>query len=119
MSGRNGNAEGALPHPSSGQEFPTTRWSLIERTQCADGAPVAAGRTAMGMVLTRYLPPLRAHLLRRGIAADRVDDLLQGFIADKVLERDLLATADRERGRFRSFLITALNNYAANQLRAN
>jgi hypothetical protein len=43
--------------------------------------------------------------------------VLQGFVADKVLDRDLLAAADKVRGRFRAFLVTALDNYAANQFR--
>ena len=46
-----------------------------------------------------------------------MDDLLQSFVADKVIGADLLAAADRERGRFRALLVTALNNFASNQLR--
>lgn len=70
------------------------------------------------MLLQRYLPALRAHLLaRRRVSVDRIDDLLQAFVAEKVLERDLLAAADQARGRFRAFLVTALENYAANQFR--
>jgi RNA polymerase sigma-70 factor (ECF subfamily) len=61
---------------------------------------------------------LSAHLLaRRRVPADRVEDVLQGFVAEKVLERDLLAAADQARGRFRAFLVTALDNYATNRFR--
>jgi RNA polymerase sigma-70 factor (ECF subfamily) len=48
-----------------------------------------------------------------------VDDLVQAFIAEKVLQRDLVSAADRARGRFRAFLVTALNNFASNQTRAD
>jgi DNA-directed RNA polymerase specialized sigma24 family protein len=112
------------------RQFPTTRWSLVARA--GGGAGVGAGgqvgtnddheearRQALGAILHRYLPALRAHLLAKSIPSDRADDLLQAFIADKVIERNLLAHADRERGRLRGFLTAALNNYCANQLRAD
>jgi RNA polymerase sigma-70 factor (ECF subfamily) len=99
------------PHVDS---FPTTRWSLVAHAARVDGE---AQRDALGRLLQQYLPAMRAHLLARGISRDRADDLLQGFVADKVLERDLLAAADAARGRFRSLLVTSLNNYAANCLR--
>lgn len=38
-------------------------------------------------------------------------------MADKVIERNLLAAADRARGRFRGFLAASLEHYAANQFR--
>ena len=109
--------------------FPTTRWSLVARAGQAgasgeggDARPGAAAddrarREALGHVLTLYLPALRAHLLAKRVPPDRVDDLLQGFVAAKVIERNLLGAADRARGRFRAFLVTALNHFVANQLR--
>jgi DNA-directed RNA polymerase specialized sigma24 family protein len=101
-------------------EFPSTLWSLV-RCAAGDAGPsgnqYGTSREALGVLLTRYLPALRAHLLRRGIHHDRTDDLLQSFVAERVLERDLLAAADAARGRFRAFLLTSLNNFAANQLR--
>ena len=102
-------------------EFPTTRWSLVARAggRCTDATTrdARARREALGSLLARYLPALRTHLLRKRVAPDRVDDLLQSFVADKVIGADLLAAADRERGRFRALLVTSLNNFVANQLR--
>ena len=70
------------------------------------------------MLLQRYLPALRAHLiLHRRIAPDRADDLLQSFVSRKVLEQRLIARSDRTRGRFRSFLLKALDYYVIDQLR--
>ena len=46
------------------------------------------------------------------------EDLLQGFIADKILERNLLALADPQKGnKFRSFLLTVLDNYLRDKRR--
>jgi DNA-directed RNA polymerase specialized sigma24 family protein len=115
--------------PSDLRQFPTTRWSLVARACGGAGAggdgPVGvadvqeARRQALAAILLRYLPALRAHLLAKSIPPDRADDLLQAFVTDKVIERNLLARADRARGRFRWFLAAALNNYCANQLRAD
>ena len=102
-------------------EFPTTRWSLVAQAggpaTNANTHDVAARRDALGALLTRYLPALRAHLVRKRFSPDGVDDLLQSFVADKVIGADLLAAADRARGRFRALLVTSLNNFASNQLR--
>ena len=94
---------------------PTTRWSLVRRAR-AEG--VDGSRAALGELLRRYLPALRAHLLYRGRAtADEVDDLVQGFVASRVLERDLLGSADRSKGKFRTLLLTALDRYAVSRHR--
>ena len=100
--------------------FPTTQWSLVAVAGAAgDKGPAAeaARREALEALLRRYRPALQAHLISRRIRSDRADDLVQGFIADKLIAKDLLAQADRSRGRFRHFLQRALDNYAANQLR--
>jgi RNA polymerase sigma-70 factor (ECF subfamily) len=84
------------------------------------GAAAEEGRSweAFPAFLSRYSPPLRSYLLVRfRFDADRVDDLLQGFLADKVLGERLLRRADRRRGRFRSFLVRALDHFVTSQLR--
>src|SRR5687768_9480544 len=95
-------------------QFPITRWTLVGRAGLPDEP---ARREAMDVLLRRYLPAMRACLRSRGIPGDRADDLLQSFVADKVIGRNILAAADRSRGRFRAFLMTALNNFARNQSR--
>ena len=95
--------------------FPSTDWSEVEE---AGGGSGPAAREALGELLVRYLPALRAHLVRRlRFTPDEAEDLLQGFIADKVVERGLVARADRRRGRFRTFLLAALENYVRSALR--
>ena len=94
--------------------FPTTRWTVVEDA----AASGTAGASAIASLLGSYLAPLRAHLLHdRRLPAQEADDLLQGFVADKVLESELLARATPEKGRFRTFLLVALDRYVSNQLR--
>jgi DNA-directed RNA polymerase specialized sigma24 family protein len=94
--------------------FPTTHWSIVGRAGMGD----SARRRALAALLTQYLPALRLYLLAgHRVPADRADDLLQGFLADKVVAQDLVRRADRERGRFRSFLIAALDRFVIDQVR--
>lgn len=101
--------------PPTFQSFPPTQWSLVGR---AGGPSVAEKRRSLEALLTRYLPALRAFLVyRKRLAPDQADDVLQGFVADKVVERDLIAGADRAKGKFRTFLLTALEHYHISQVR--
>ena len=96
--------------------FETTHWSLV--VQARDGSP-SIRRETVGELLTRYLPPLRTHLLvRRRLSQDEVDDLLQDFVTERILERDLLSHVDRAKGKFRSFLLSSLDNYLVDQIRS-
>src|SRR5687768_6670248 len=89
-------AVGQAPH--HGRWFPTTHWTLVES---AGSASDAERRAALGGLLARYLAPMRAYLIvSKRVAPDRADDLLQAFVADKVLEQGLLRRAERGRGRF-------------------
>lgn len=96
-------------------QFPETHWTLIRD---AAEAQSDRGRQALDRLLRRYRPVLHWHLTayRRMSAAD-ADDLLQGFIVNKVLEQQLIGQADPARGRFRSLLLTALDNYRASRHR--
>lgn len=73
---------------------------------------------AMGELLSRYLPALKSHfVLRKKLAPDRVDDLLQSFIATKVLAGDFLSRARRDKGRFRSFLLASVERHVIDAFR--
>jgi len=103
----------AKVRPQTGS-FPSTHWSLIFSARAEDSP---GRRRALDELLRLYLPALRAHLLyRRKIEPHRVEDLLQEFVAQRVLERELLAKADASKGRFRSFLLKSLQNYAFTEL---
>lgn len=95
--------------------FPTTQWSQVGRAADADPA---VRRQALEALLRRYLPAFRAHLrVRRRLDPHRAEDLLQGFVCDQIVADDLIARADRGRGRFRSLLLKALDRYAHNAWR--
>jgi RNA polymerase sigma-70 factor (ECF subfamily) len=96
------------------REFPTTHWSLVVEA----GNARDAKRMALERLLRTYLPPLRTYLVyTKGFRNEEAEDLLQSFIADQILERGLLQSAEQDRGRFRSFILTALDNFCINQWR--
>jgi hypothetical protein len=95
--------------------FPTTHWSLIAD---AGGVSPDAKRRALSEMLKQYMPALRSHLTyNRKLNQHDASDLLQSFIADKLLTQDLLRHANRARGRFRNFLLVTLNRFASNYFR--
>jgi DNA-directed RNA polymerase specialized sigma24 family protein len=95
--------------------FPTTQWSAVEQAGVTSEDAAAAG---LARLLPRYLGPLRAHLTHhKRMPVEQAEELLQAFMAEKVLERDLVASAQREKGRFRTFLLVALDRFVSNQLR--
>jgi len=98
-----------------GGRLPTTHWSLVARA----GQDVAeARRQALGELLVRYLPALRAHLVYgKRLSPEDADDLLQDFIAAKILEKELIGRADAHLGKFRTFLLTALDRFLIDHLR--
>jgi RNA polymerase sigma-70 factor (ECF subfamily) len=96
--------------PGSSQ-FPTTRWTLV----LAAGAPQRKeARSALVSLCENYWYPLYAYLRRRGYPADVAQDLTQEFFM-RVLEGRYLDRADPEKGRFRSFLLTSLKFFVADE----
>lgn len=91
--------------------FATTRWSLVAAAQDAS-APAA--RQALAELCAAYWFPVYAYVRSRGRDHHAAQDLTQGFFA-RLLEKNDLAAADRTRGRFRSFLLTACQHFLANQ----
>jgi RNA polymerase sigma factor (sigma-70 family) len=90
--------------------FPTTRWTLILASREGD----QARREALEALLTTYWKPVYFYLRRRGLAVDSAEDAVQGFFL-QLLEHDFLPRLDPARGRFRSYLLTALDHYLASQ----
>lgn len=98
-----------------GDEFPATHWSLVAQAGQSDSK---ARREALGRLLGRYLPALQAHLVHhKRLPSEKADDLVQEFVASKILEKDLIARANQQLGRLRTFLLTALDRFVKNQLR--
>ncbi len=109
-----GQAEHALP-PRAGHDsrFATTRWSLVI---AAGGTGSQDGRTAMTRLLETYWYPLYAFVRRKGRDPDEAFDLTQEFLA-RLLERKLLTAADPLKGRFRTFLLAALERFLVDEWR--
>ncbi|MEJ2702557.1 MAG: hypothetical protein P8Z79_08965 [Sedimentisphaerales bacterium] len=91
--------------------FLTTHWSLIEKAATAEADKNAA---LTDLLLTRYWKPVYCYLRRRGYNNEDAKDLTQGFFQEVVLGRNLINKADQTKGRFRTFLLTALNRYMIN-----
>lgn len=99
------------PSDDRARLFATTRWSVV----------IAAGdsahphfRDALSELCRLYWGPVRAFVRRRVANDAQADDLTQGFFA-ALLDRRVLAAADRDRGRFRGFLLTSVKYYLADQ----
>jgi RNA polymerase sigma factor (sigma-70 family) len=96
--------------PESSQ-FPTTRWTLV----VAAGDPNRKeARSALVSLCENYWYPLYAYLRRRGYSADQAQDLIQEFFV-RVLEGRYLDRAEPGRGRFRSFILTSLKFFVADE----
>jgi RNA polymerase sigma factor (sigma-70 family) len=104
----NGRTMHTLPGSS---QFPTTRWTLV----VAAGDPRRKeARSALVSLCENYWYPLYAYLRRGGYPADQAQDLTQEFFT-RVLEGRYLDRADPEKGRFRSFLLTSLKFFVADE----
>jgi len=71
----------------------------------------------MTTLLTRYEPALKSYLRIVRRLGDESDDILQAFVADSLLEREMLRHANEGRGKFRTFLLTCLNHFVASWYR--
>jgi len=100
----------AQPLPADGQ-FATTQWSLVLRAGKRDDGQA---EVALAELCQRYWFPLYAYVRRRSKDAHDAQDLTQEFFA-RLLEKQTLAEATPERGRFRGFLLTSLKNFLANE----
>ena len=91
--------------------FATTQWSVVLRAAQPDDS---SARLALELLCRRYWFPLYAFARRRVSSVAEAQDLTQEFFL-RLLEKNSLATASPERGRFRSFLLASLKNFLANE----
>ena len=89
--------------------FAPTQWSVIlaagESQADAEGS-----RVALAQLCQIYWPPLYTYVRIRGYSLHDAQDLTQGFFA-YLIERKIYTRADREKGKFRSFLLASLKNF--------
>lgn len=95
---------------ASGGHFPSTSWSLV----LSAGRGSAHSEEALASLCSAYWHPVYSYIRHRGHPAPEAEDLTQGFFT-RLLETNWLGDADRNRGRFRSFLLGAVNHYLSNE----
>lgn len=93
------------------KSFETTHWSIVN----AAGASDSRSSVAMQELCERYWFPLYAFVRRRGYRDDQAQDLAQSFFV-RLIEKGVVASADPQRGRFRTFLLASLQNFLANEV---
>ena len=95
---------------SDEDQFHTTQWSEIHKARTVHGL---RRREAVNALTKRYWRPVYTFLRRKGYNHDETSDLVQGFFLEIILERNLFQQADKAKGRFRTYLLTALTRYVA------
>ena len=93
------------------RQFASTRWSLVVAAAQLDSPEC---EDALATLCRLYWYPLYAYARRRLPQTQDAQDLTQEFFA-RLLDKDYLRQADRQRGRFRAFLLTAFKHFLANQ----
>jgi len=93
------------------RKLSTTRWTLV---LAASGDEAADAHAAWASLCQQYWYPVYAFVKRHGRSEDDARDLTQAFFA-RTFEKHSFAHARRERGRFRTFLLTSVANFLANQ----
>ena len=94
----------------TGEAFLTTHWSLIEDIKSDEDKD----RALVGLLLKKYWKPVYCYLRRKGYDNEKAKDLTQEFFYEAVFGRGLIQKADESKGRFRSFLLIALNRFLIN-----
>ncbi len=98
---------------SGAEMFQTTHWSVV--LQAGQDSSPKSGE-ALEKLCRTYWFPLYAYIRRRGYPAAEAQDLTQGFFM-RFLEKGYLTHADQNKGKFRSFLLSSLNHFLANDWR--
>jgi RNA polymerase sigma factor (sigma-70 family) len=99
------------PGPAGGNEFLTTHWSVV--LAAGQGKDTRA-EEALARLCQTYWYPLYVYVRRQGHSPPDAQDLTQEFFS-RLLAGNSLAGIRREKGKFRSFLLAAMNHFLANQ----
>jgi RNA polymerase sigma factor (sigma-70 family) len=98
---------------SGGACFVTTHWSVVLGAGQND---TTRAQDALGRLCQTYWYPLYAYVRQRGHSPQDAQDLTQEFFA-RLLLRKTLREIKREGGKFRSFLLTAMNHFLVDEWR--
>jgi RNA polymerase sigma-70 factor (ECF subfamily) len=111
MPGADGNSRlGSHSDQFGGSDFTTTHWTVVR--QANGDSPQAAA--ALETLARAYWYPLYAYVRRNGNNPHDAQDLTQAFFA-RLLEHGYIQNADRDQGRFRTFLLSSLRNFLRNE----
>jgi len=91
--------------------FATTQWSLVLAAAKRDSVE---GEEALARLCALYWYPVFAFVRRQANSAEEAEDLTQGFFA-RLIEKGDIGDADRSRGTFRTFLLTACQHFVLNE----
>ena len=91
--------------------FGTTHWSVV---LAARDVTAPEAQAALARLCQTYWYPLYCCVRRHGRSPEDAQDLTQAFF-EKLIERNQISLADRERGRFRTFLLRSLENFLRNE----
>jgi RNA polymerase sigma-70 factor (ECF subfamily) len=92
--------------------FTTTHWSVVLEAQ----GESPAAQEALEKLCRVYWRPIYSFVRRQGAGLEEAQDLTQGFFA-LLLERRDLQTVRKEKGRLRSYLLSALKHFLADEYR--
>lgn len=99
--------------PTYAGHFHPTRWSLV---QAAGRKASHEADAALEELCRAYWPPIYAEIRRRGHGVTDAQDLTQDFFA-RLLHSEAFGRADKEKGRFRSYILAALDFFLTDQYR--
>jgi len=91
--------------------FATTHWSVV---LAAGQSPAPSAQAALEKLCRTYWFPLYAFARRQGHSPEDAQDLTQEFFS-RLLQKNYLARADPDRGKFRTFLLRSLRNFLINE----
>lgn len=91
--------------------FPPTRWTLLQRLR---GGSAEEARAALETLCQTYLQPLYSVARQKQLSMHDAQDAVQGFF-QSLLRRDTFSTAEETTGKLRTLLLTAFDNYCANE----
>jgi RNA polymerase sigma-70 factor (ECF subfamily) len=92
--------------------FNTTHWTMV--LACEDQGDSSRAQEALAQLFQIYWYPLYAYIRRRGYSEHDAEDLVQAFCLH-LQEKHAIAKADRERGKFRTFLLSSLQNFLGHE----
>jgi RNA polymerase sigma factor (sigma-70 family) len=103
-------SQGRSPE-AAGAQFKSTRWSTVRKASNLDSP---SAMEAFSQLCQDYWYPLYAFIRRRGYSPEDAEDLTQEFFS-RLVDKQCVQHADSTRGRFRTFLLSSLENFLNNE----